>query len=52
MAKTKNKEITKGAHPLTNRLMKLIPCDPYKKSKKSNRVRKNKWVEDNGQDSD
>lgn len=33
---------------LTNRLMKLVPCTPYKKSKKSRRVRKNKWVPADG----
>lgn len=38
----------KTALPLTNRLMKLVPCTPYKKGKKSRRVRKNKWVPANG----
>jgi hypothetical protein len=31
---------------LTVKLMKLEPCKPYLKSKKSRRLRKNKWVPD------
>ncbi len=33
---------------LTERLMKLVPCEPYKSGKKSRRVRKNRWVPADG----